>query len=191
MRSWMFTLMLCGHVAAAAAGVTTYYRWVDANGVTHYSDRPRPGAERIDLSPAQTYQASPRNMSAGTSAQPAATGAATRGDQTARSYARCEIGTPLDDVALVNVNSVSASVRLEPQLRAGDRVTMVLDGKAVQEPGSSTSFTLEPIHRGTHSLLARVEDAEGRLLCETPTIRFHVRQPSLLQPNRRAPTQPR
>lgn len=83
--------------------------------------------------------------------------------------------------------SVSASVRLEPRLRAGDRVTLVLDGKAVQEPGPATSFTISPIYRGTHTLMARVEDAQGRLLCDTPTIRFHVRQPSLLQPNRPRP----
>ena len=35
------------------------YRWVDAQGVVHYSDTPQPGAEKVHIAPAQTYPAPP------------------------------------------------------------------------------------------------------------------------------------
>ena len=42
-------------VACATANSTTVYKWVDANGVTHYSDQPHPGAEKLEITGAQTY----------------------------------------------------------------------------------------------------------------------------------------
>jgi len=40
---------------ADASGSATVYRWVDAQGVVHYSDHPRPGAQRLQIQPAQTF----------------------------------------------------------------------------------------------------------------------------------------
>lgn len=181
MRAWLFTLTL--YTCAAAAGAT--YKWVDAAGVTHYSDRPHPGAQRIDLQSAQTYESRQASPAPGAQAPAEPQAAASP-----RSYARCAIAAPRNDEALVNVYSVSARVSVEPALRAGDTVTLLLDGQAVKGPSPSTAFTLSPIDRGTHVLQARIADASGRSLCETASITFHVRQPSLLQPNR-ARTAPR
>lgn len=36
---------------AAAASAAEVYRWVDENGKVHYGDRPRPGAERMEVAP--------------------------------------------------------------------------------------------------------------------------------------------
>ena len=49
-------LILLGVLLAAAASATTY-KWVDSKGVTHYSDRPQPGAEIVELQKAQTFEA--------------------------------------------------------------------------------------------------------------------------------------
>jgi hypothetical protein len=38
----------------AVAQTKTTYRWVDAQGVVHYSDTPQPGAQVIQLPSAQT-----------------------------------------------------------------------------------------------------------------------------------------
>lgn len=183
MRAWLFTLMLCGSAAAA-----TTYKWVDADGVTHYSDRPHPGAERIEQGSVQTYDAKQANP---VPRAAAAAPAAPAPEKDAPRYGRCEIAAPRNDEALVNVHSVSATVRLEPRLRGGDTVTLLLDGQPVQGPGPSTTFTVSPIDRGTHTLAARIADASGRSLCETASVTFHVRQPSLLQPNRRPPASQR
>ena len=46
-------------VFAAGAAAAQAYRWVDENGVVHYSDRPREGAEQIFL-PQQNQRPQPR-----------------------------------------------------------------------------------------------------------------------------------
>ena len=46
MRAVMFTLMCM--VVSGTALPATVYKWVDADGVTHYSDQPHPGAQKVD-----------------------------------------------------------------------------------------------------------------------------------------------
>src|SRR5579863_8074566 len=50
------TMLLWGTGSAVAS---TMYRWVDEQGVVHYSDTPQPGAQRIQMEQAQTYKAPP------------------------------------------------------------------------------------------------------------------------------------
>jgi hypothetical protein len=181
MRAAAFTLMLLVAVPAAAQ----MYKWVDRNGVTHYSDRPAPGAERIEIQPAQTFSA-PRPS---TPARGARAGADP--NQPFR-YDNCAISSPANDEVFLNVQRVSASWQFTPALRPGDTVRVVLDGQLV--PGlteSAQSVTFDPIVRGTHTLQITALDEEGRTACES-SVTFHVRQPSLLQPNRVPPRpQPR
>ena len=66
----LLLLALLGPVVATAAATYTY-RWVDSNGVVHYSDHPPAGAEKVLLPSAQTYNAPP----AGTPARAATTAA--------------------------------------------------------------------------------------------------------------------
>ena len=54
MRAILFTLM---SVACAVAFSATVYRWVDENGVTHYSDQPHENAEKVTISAPQTFSA--------------------------------------------------------------------------------------------------------------------------------------
>ena len=57
-------------------------------------------------------------------------------------------------------------------------------GKAcINRPRAATSFTIDNVVRGVHTLRAAVEDREGNLIQETPTVRFYVQQVSLLNPN--------
>lgn len=166
--------MLIGTAAASAA---TIYKWVDEKGVTHYSDQPRPGAETVEVAPTQTYSAPPAPSvntnppaETDTSRQPA--------------YAACEIASPANDEVLMNVSTVSGSVRLQPQLAPGHTITVELDGSRAAGPMTSGQFTISPVDRGTHSLIAVVQDAYGQTACRTPAVTFHVRQPSVKAPNR-------
>src|SRR6202158_6513900 len=71
--------------AVAGAQTTTTYRWVDAQGVVHYSDTPQPGAQVIQVPSAQTYRAPPP--------PPAAPAAATP-DEPASPYQSCGLAQP-------------------------------------------------------------------------------------------------
>jgi hypothetical protein len=159
----------------------TVYKWVDANGVTHYSDQPHPGAQKIEVSAPQTYSAPPPPAG-----QPAVRADAARSGP---AYAICELFAPTPDEVLFNVSTVTAKLRLDPPLGAGHQVTFALDGKKLAHVTTSgNTYTVTPVYRGTHTILAEVTDAQGKPLCRTPAVTFHLRQASMLSPQ--SPTRP-
>jgi hypothetical protein len=160
--------------ASAFAG-TQVYKWVDEKGVVHYSDQPHPNAQKLDVQSAQTYE------SAGSRSTPSPTTTTSNPQQPASPYRVCAISRPENDEVFLNTDTVSAQVQLQPSLRSGDRLTISMDGKTVQN-GGSTGVTLK-VERGSHSLAATVTDLSGALVCSTPTVTFHVRQPSRQAPN--------
>lgn len=169
-----FTLMW---LVCAAAFAATVYKWVDENGVTHYSDQPHPGAKKLDLEGVRTYRApsestGPQNIAAASPSAPPPP------------YRTCEISRPETDEVFLNTHTVPGGLRLDPALREGDRVTLVLDGarQANQSP-TAMGFVLTEMARGTHTLLAVIEDGRGTAVCTTPAVTFHVRQPSRQAPN--------
>jgi hypothetical protein len=159
--------------ACASTFAATVYKWVDDKGVVHYSDQPHPAAEKLDVQAAQTFESSPVRST------PSATPS---NAQPAGPYRACTISRPENDEVFLNTDTVSVQVRLDPTLRSGDRLTFSMDGKTVQN-GGSTSATLK-VERGSHSLAATVTDPSGAVVCSTPNVTFHVRQPSKLAPNR-------
>jgi hypothetical protein len=181
MRALVFTLMciaVCQTVIAA-----TIYKWVDADGVTHYTDQPHPGAQKLQLQSAQTYSAAAAQR--GPNAMAAAAAAASRRTPTAGPvYSACAVTRPTSDEVFVNASSVPASVHVDPGLRSGDRLSVMLDGAPlpVNTP-LDTEFMLSAVVRGTHSLATKIEDATGAVVCQSASVIFHVRQPSVLAPN--------
>jgi len=160
-------------LACASTFAATVYKWVDEKGVVHYSDQPHQDAQKLDVKAAQTYQST--GVSAPSSSTPA-------NAQAAGAYGQCSIARPENDEVFLNTDTVSASLRLNPQLRQGDRITFNLDGKGVQS-GASTSATLK-VDRGTHALAVVIQDSDGKAVCTSPSVTFHVRQPSRQAPNR-------
>jgi hypothetical protein len=178
MRALVFTLMCIAACQTAIAA--TIYKWVDADGVTHYTDQPHPGAQKLQLQGAQTYSAAAAQR--GPSA--AAAQASRRTPTSAPVYSSCEVTRPTNDEVFVNASSVPASVHVDPGLRSGDRLTVMLDGAPlpVKTP-IDTEFMLSSVVRGTHALTTKVEDATGAVVCQSASVIFHVRQPSVLAPN--------
>ena len=97
----------------------------------------------------------------------------------------CEITRPANDEVIFNDFSVSVMVRVMPALQAGHTLSVAMDDKRLpQAVVPDTAFTINPVYRGTHTLVAVIEDSTGRQLCRSSTITFHVRQPSVQAPNR-------
>jgi hypothetical protein len=178
MRTASLTLLLSTLLAAStwAAGATVY-KWVDEKGVVHYSDQPHPNAQQLDVKSAQTYEAgsTPAASSSSSSAAPAArTGA----------YGTCELYRPENDEVFMNTDTVVVKLRLDPALAPGDKVAIGIDGKRqTNQPTSGTDFSVT-VERGTHSVIAVIEDSAGKELCRSSPVTFHVRQPSKQAPNR-------
>ena len=72
MRRVLFTLMSIGcSFAAVLALAGTVYKWVDQNGVVHYSDQPHANAQKIQVQQAQTYKATQPGASTAAPTAPA------------------------------------------------------------------------------------------------------------------------
>lgn len=171
----MFTLMC---IAAAAASAATIYKWVDENGVTHYSDQPHPGAQKIQVQAAQTYKAQ------GGAAQRPPPYALRNAVPAGPVNSTCTVTRPTSQEMFQNTQTVPASVHVDPEPRAGERVVVLLDGAPVPSTiPLDSEFTLNSVYRGAHTLSVRVEDSSGAVVCQSAPVPFNVRQASVLAPN--------
>jgi hypothetical protein len=165
-----FVFVLLWVLAAGAAGAQEAYRWVDEDGVVHYSDRPREGAEAIQLpapNVATTRRVPQRSADAGEGGQ--------QPEQPAPGYSSIEIVSPKSEETLWNIEGVlNVSVALQPALQAGHQVRAYFDGQ--MQPVSGTSFQLQEVWRGVHNIQVEVVDATGRLLIRSQPNRFYVQQ---------------
>ena len=169
------SLLLAALAALAVAGVAVAatYRWVDAQGVVHYSDTPQPGAQQIQLPPAQTYHAVPvPAVQPHSDAPPPA------------AYQSCVIAQPTAGQSLFAPELVRISVQLQPSLRPGDVLTVTLDGAALMPVSESeVAFEASQVDRGEHTVNAVVHDGGGKVACSAAAVTFYVQRTSLLGPS--------
>jgi hypothetical protein len=157
------------------------YRWVDADGKTVYGDNPpkTSAAKSVNL-PLLTVADSPAPKPA--QAKPDAALAADKkaGDE-AEAYTDFKIASPTAEEAIrANEGTLAVSVALQPQLKAGDGVTLYLDSKQVAT-GASLSFNLTDVERGEHSVFAVLTDASGNIIQNTQPVKFSVLRYSAVQ----------
>jgi Domain of unknown function (DUF4124) len=164
-------IFLLAGLLAAGSLLAEAYRWVDSDGVVHYSDRPEPGAEKIVLPEANTT--SVRRVTP----RPSSTAAASAGaEQPAPvKYESLSITTPAAEETLWNIEGVlNVSLALTPALQPGHQVRVYFDGKPQMVDG--TSFQLQEVWRGVHNIQAEVLDATGKLMIRSQPNRFYVQQ---------------
>ncbi len=153
------------------------YTWTDEDGVVHYSDRPRPGAQEVDLG---KYSApSPARRQPVRRSTPAVR--ETENDEAAPfRYESLAVAAPAAEQTLWNIEGVlNVSLALNPALRPGHQVRVYYDGNPRTVTG--TSFQLQEVWRGMHNLQAEVLDETGRLMIRSEPIRFYVQQTSILR----------
>ncbi|HEV7606673.1 MAG TPA: Ig-like domain-containing protein [Steroidobacteraceae bacterium] len=170
--------ILIGMLCVASAAVATTYVRVEKDGTKTYSDRPIPGGQPIDIQPAQSYSAPPASNV--DSRLPREQQLLQQVDNF--KYGSCTV-TPANDSTFTNPEEVTISVSTTPPLRPLDSVTLTVDGQAVGPPGTS-SYSLTPVFRGTHAVVATVKNQAGQVVC-TVNSAFHVMRPSLNSPARR------
>lgn len=184
MRWIPVVLLMCCALGAQAEEV---WRWVDDNGVVHYSDRPRPGAERVELNPAQTYTPPPAPV------RPARPQSEQPDPAAAPGYTGLRVISPAAGETLWNIGGqLNVQLDVQPGLAPGHTLRVTLDGQRVETPAGATQFTLNEVYRGEHTISASVMDAQGRELVASEPVTFYVQQASLQNPNRPpSPNRPR
>ncbi len=156
--------------ATGAAAAQEAYRWVDEDGVVHYSDRFREGAEIVQLpsSNVTTVRRVPKRSAEAADAKDKA-------EEPANGYASIEIVSPQAEETLWNIEGVlNVSVVLQPGLRPGHQVRAYLDGE--MQPMSGTNFQLQEVWRGVHNIQVEVVDATGKVMIRSQPNRFYVQQ---------------
>lgn len=169
-------LLLLALAASGTAAAATVWKWVDEKGITHYSDTPVPGATKIEISTGNVSQS--RSYESSSSAATSTPSAAP-----ADFYRTFEIWRPENDQTFVNTaGQVNVEIRVEPALQAGHSLNLYLDGRLVEGYSGSTSHVLQGVARGTHSLVATINEQRGTRVRETGPITFTVRQESIANP---------
>jgi len=178
MRTALLLLALAASGLCSTASATEVWKWVDAKGVTHYSDQPIPGAVKI--------QVRAGNVSESRSAQPLSNPPSSDSDSQngAVAYRNFQIVRPTSDQNIINTGGeVTVEIRIAPPLQATHKLNLYLDGQLVSGfPRNTAIYALTAIPRGTHTLTAVVAEASGNTIQEAAPVTFNVRQESIAQP---------
>ena len=182
MKTWLLLLGCLLALTSQAQTRREVYAWKDAQGVTHYSDYPQPGARKIILngSPSTTTATPPAATPAG--ARPAAQSAAAE-----VVYDRLEIWSPENGANFFEPDSViDVRLRVEPALGPTDRLLTYLDGKLL--PGENlTEHALTNVERGVHSVTSVVVNRDGKELIRSEPLVFHMKQTTVNNPRNQGP----
>jgi hypothetical protein len=164
MRGLPILLLL---IMSASASSATVYKWVDDNGVTHFSDQPNPKAQKLEITGAQTYESQPATVGAPQRAASAGNGAPPV----------CVIDSPGTGQVFLDTFSITGHVTLSPSGSDGGQATLRMDGMDVSALlAPSGSFTLSQVDRGDHTLTLQVADGRGSILCQAAPVSFSIRQ---------------
>jgi Domain of unknown function (DUF4124) len=172
-QSWL----AIGLLTAFSVQAAVIYKWVDADGVVHYSDQSSPGAEKIvtgssSAAPgagARTGTAPSPRMSP----QPA---------QKGLNYSEITISSPAPEQSFFGDDVIAVHLTLTPSLRPNQAITWHLNGTQLDFPPDSLSFALPRLDRGTYVLTASITDQTTGESQSSNGVTFYVRQPSSLAP---------
>jgi hypothetical protein len=148
------------------------YKWVDEDGVVHFSDRPHPGAERIQL---PTYRVNSRPTPPPVTRSTTSTAQQQQPveETPAFAYTSVAITSPKAEETLWNIESIlNVTLAVTPALQRGHRVRVFMDGTPQMVRG--TSFQVADVFRGIHNIQVEILDETGQLMIRSTPSRFYV-----------------
>ena len=169
-------VLLSAQMAMAQA-----YKWIDENGVVHFSDKPHPNAEVMFL-PKTSPQSKAGVQS--TRLDGNQEKMSTKEQPVAPQYESIEIVSPLPEETLWNLEGVlNVALFVTPSLQNQDRIRVYLDGQE-ELTTSSSNFEVQEVWRGTHNIQVEIIDATGTMITRSLPSRFYVQQNRILAPPR-------
>jgi hypothetical protein len=181
-RSWLALGLVSVLSAPPPLGAAVVYKWIDADGVVHFSDQPVEGAEKIITS-------SGASQGIMGSSGPAPSGASAQDKPKAATFAVTQVSivSPAREQTFSGEESVTAALSVEPAPRA-DRpfsITWTLNGTPVSEGADAMTFTLPAAltsGRGGYTLGATLTDTLSGESKSAEPVTFNVLRPSVISP---------
>ncbi len=165
------TCLLCALALPATAQI---YKYTDAHGNTAFTNQPlnSQNPKAVSLPPTNTMQAQ----------QPA-----TEPEASGPPYRTLALSNfPTEQTLRVNNGTFSVSVHLEPRLRPGHSLRLVLDGQPYGQPSNVPRLQVVNADRGEHSLAVEVLNAGQQLQKSAPVTftiqRVNTNSPALKHP---------
>ncbi len=161
---------------------TRVYQSKAADGSTVFSDQPSDQATQItiDLPAAPPPSTVTRPAAAAPQQEPAADKPVT--------YTTLRITRPANDaVAWFADGPVAVNVEIAPPLAEGHVLVPLLNGVAQGEGVAANGFSLSGLDPDTYRLTVAIRDQAGKIVKQSPAIRFHFKRQSVNLPARRPP----
>ncbi|RJG50562.1 DUF4124 domain-containing protein [Motilimonas pumila] len=151
------------------------YRWVDDNGVVHYSDKAVAGAKKvhIKISPSHKVPMKASNQTPAAKAEQAAAK-----EKTVNYQARI-ISPENDGTIRDNSGNIFVNVEVTPEFDGDHSLQLLIDGKPLGGKIKSTSLKATNIDRGTHTLQVQLIDKGGKIIASTSSITVHLHRAGL------------
>ena len=156
------------------ASYAQIYKWIDSQGVVHFSDRPHPGSEQIKIPDAQSYTPPVKQSGSDTENQEKKETSTSEEHK----YTKIGIVQPLNEATIRNNQGyVVVAVELEPALAQGDNLQIIFDGAPMGDPQPNLLFQLNGIYRGKHTIAVQVINSEGEVLLTSDSITIFMHRP--------------
>ena len=98
-------------------------------------------------------------------------------------YASARIQSPASGEGLrANSGDFVVQAQVEPELRQGHRLRLLLNGIAQGAAQTSSTFPLTGVERGEHQLALQIVDEDGSIVFEGEASTFHLLRHSRLHP---------
>ena len=144
------------------------YRWVDANGNVHFSDRRSQEALPFTVLNHDTLPTEPKSA-----LTPQADDAQFPGP-----YSTFTIVLPsANEILIQETGELSIALILDPPLVEGHQIDVLLDEATIALTKPATQFKLTGAAFGSHRLRVRIRNTEGFIVAQTPLHIFHLRKP--------------
>ena len=157
----------------SSIGSAELYKWTDADGVVHYTDRLPSADVQQDYLPARL-----KSLRTGNSQETSEENSV---------YSTFSINQPAPEATVRTDNAtVDIVVQIEPPLTENHFLQSYLDGLEVGDKTKSTALTLQEMQFGTHRLQARIIDNDNLEIMKTAEVTFSYREPldlSTVAPN--------
>ena len=149
------------------------YKWTDDNGTVHFSDKSAPGAIKFDLNESKVVS-SPKVSLENTSID------TSKVLKKKIEYKQIYFIEPKANETIRDAEGCfSVKIGLEPYLKNGDEIQLLVDGSPYEQIISSNNFTIKGLARGLHTLIARVINNKGVVVKSSHTIQVYMMPPKI------------